>query len=343
MTTLQLFCTVADLIADKQAPGLDEARMYQAIREASDYLQKAIGWFIPVTLTRKFNGHGKAVLRLPPLLAISSIVNGGVTLTASDYILKPDDGMWPSGPYTNILVDPDATLLSDWVDEEDGVELAGRWGLYERSGLIGATVQDSTQQSDSQATLKVSDGSKISPGMTLLIGNEQEVVTGWGDPTAGVTTLNGAVAAVDETITVANGALINVGEILRSMFEQMKVKDKQSNVLEVIRGWNGTRRVAHLSGDSVDVYRTVNVERSVNGTTAVAHLKDVAISRYFAPDDVQFLCKEIATLIANKAGSGYQGRTGNQETGVIDYHDAFPKYDIERVKENYYIPRATTL
>ncbi|RPH74771.1 hypothetical protein EHM76_02940 [bacterium] len=222
------------------------------------------------------------------------------------------------------------------------MEIEGRWGLYDRSGLIGTTVQDASGQNDSQTSLLVSDGARVSPGMTLKIGDEQQVVTSWGDPTAGVTTLNGAIAVGDETITVADGALINVGEIFRSTFEQMKVKDKQNNLLEVVRGWNGIRRVAHLTGAAVDVYRTVNVERAVNGTSAAAHAKDTAISRYFAPDDVQFLCKEIAMLIANKAGSGYQGRTGNAETGVVFYNDAFPKYDIQRVKENYYIPKAPT-
>ncbi len=340
----QLFCSVADLVADKQAPGGDESRLFQAIREASDFVQKQIGWFIPVTLTRYFQGRGSKALFVPPLLAITSIVNqvnttSPVTLTTADYLLKPDNGFWPHGPYTEIIVDPYATLLSYWSMIQNGVQVAGRWGKYERSGLTGATVQDSTSQSDSQLTLKVSDGGKVSPGMVLKIGDEQEAVTGWGDPTAGVTTLNGAVAVADETITVANGALINIGEIMRSTFEQMKVKDKQTNTLEVIRGWNGTRRVAHLTGAAVDVYRTVNVERAVNGTIAAAHLKDIAISRYLVPDDILFLTKEIATLSMNKALSGYQGRTGNQDTGVVDYHDAFPKYDIDTVKKNYYIPR----
>lgn len=341
MTTQQLFCTVNDLILDKQAP-VDEERMYKAIREASDYLQKELGWFIPVTLTRRFNGHGKTRLFPGALLAITSIVNDGTTLSPSDYILKPDHGMWAYGPYVEILVDPDAANLSSWVCEDDGVEIAGRWGKYQRSGSIGATVQDNPQ-TNSQSTLKVSDGSKVSPGMTLLIESEQQLVTGWSTPTANATTLGANVAAGDETISVADGNQVNIGEIIRSTFEQMKVKDKQTNTLEVTRGWNGTRRVTHTSGAAVDVYRTVTVDRGVNGTTAAEHAQNTAISRYFVPDDVNFLCKEIATLIAKKAGSGYQGRTGNAETGVVFYNDAFPKFDIERVKEVYYIPKAPSL
>jgi hypothetical protein len=341
MAIVQIFCTIQDLIADKQDAGIVESVMFQKIREASDYLQKEIGWFLPVTLTRRFNGRGNNKLIIPPVLAITSLINDGVTIDAEDYIVKPDDGFWPYGPYGWLIVDPDATDLLDWVEDEDGVEITGRWGLYERSALIGASVQDTTQQSDSQLTLKVSDGGKVSPGMVLKIESEQQLVTGWGSPTTGVTTLAANVdAADDETITVADGSLINVGEIIRTTFEQMRVNDKQTNLLDVTRGWNGTRRVNHTSGAAVDVYRTVSVERGLNGTASAAHTNGTAISRYFAPDDVQFLCKEIATLMANKAGGGYQGRTGNEQTGVISYYDAFPRFDIERVKDNYRIPVA---
>ena len=338
----QIFCTVNDLIADAQAPGVDDARMYQAIREASDYVQKEIGWFIPVTLVRSFNGHDKPSLFVPPLLAIDSIVNDDTALTSENYILKPNDGFWPNGPYCQILVNPESPSLGVWICEENAVQITGRWGKYERSAAIGATVSDTTSQSDSQTTLKVSDGSKVSAGMVLLIGSEQELVTGFGAPTASVTLLNGAIAATDEVLTVDNGALVNVGEIIRVGFEQILIRDKNTHQCAVTRGWNGTSRVAHADDSAVDVYRTVNVERGMNGTTAAAHLNGAAISRYFAPDDIQFLTKEIATLIVNKAKSGYQGRTGNQEMGVVFYHDAFPRQDIERLKTAYFIPKART-
>jgi hypothetical protein len=336
----QFFCTVADLVSDKQAPGLDETRMFQAIRDASDFVQKHIGWFIPVTLTRSFQGNGSGRLALPAmLLGITSITNDGVTLATTDYVLKPDDGYWASGPFGELHVDEDSNLLSAWSEDKNGVAISGRWGMFERSGISGATVQDTTQQSDSQRTLKVSDGGKVSPGMVLLIGSEQEAVTGWEAPTEAVTVLNGAITAADEIITVDNGALVHSGEILRVDFEQMKIKDIRSNQCSVIRSWNGTGKVAHADDKAVDVYRTVTVDRGVNGTTAAVHANGVAISRYFVPDDILYLTKEIATLSANKAQGGYQGRTGNDQTGVVFYNDAFPQFDIQKIKENYYIPR----
>jgi hypothetical protein len=177
--------------------------------------------------------------------------------------------------------------------------------------------------------------------MDLLIGSEQEQVTGWGDPTASVTLVNGSVAAADEYITVDDASLVNTGEIIRLEFEQCKVRDRNetNDRLSVIRGWNNTMRATHADNTPVDVYRTVTVERGVNGTTAAAHLLNVAISRYIAPDDVQLLAKKIATLIVNQAKSGYQGRTGNAETGVVFYNDWLPEWEIKKVEEQYMFKR----
>lgn len=328
-----------DLIEDGEGLGsAKQSRLYQSIRDASDFLQKEIGWFIPVTMTRKFNGLGKSILYVPALLSVTSIVNDDDTLVSADYILQPDSRHWDNGPYTWLTVGPDATSLCVWRDEDDGVQVSGQWGMYSRVVLLGATVQDTTSQSNSQSTLKVSDGGKVSPGMLLLIGSEQELVTGWGDPTASVTTLNGAVAISDDVITLTNGALVNVGEVIRVDFEQMRVKDKRTHQVYVDRGWNGTGRTAHLTAAAVDVYRTVSVERAVNGTTAAAHLTNAAISRHMPPDDIQLLTREIATLMLNKAQGGYQGRTGSQETGTVFYNDFFPRFDLERIKEKYFLP-----
>jgi hypothetical protein len=341
MNYAQIYCTVADMIADSKSPGADEARLYQSIREASDYLQKEIGWFIPVTLTRRFDGYGHDTLIVPPLLSVTTIVNGDDTLSASDYILKPDNAYWPYGPYGMIYTDPDSSLLLAWADETDGVQITGRWGLYDRTASVGATVADTTQQSDSATTLKVSDGSRVSPGMVCLIASEQELVTGWSSPTEAVTTITEPAAITADQLTLADASLVNTGEIIRIDFEQMRITDRRTsgNLVSVIRGWNGTSRAAHADNAAVDVYRTVTVERGVNGTTAAAHANGTAINRYYTPDDVQFLTRQIATLMLNKALGGYQGRTGNAELGVVFYHDAFPRYELEQIKQRYSLPR----
>lgn len=335
----QLFCTVADLVADKPAPGVDEARMFQAIEEASTFLQKEIGWFVPVTLTRFFHGHGAQSLRVPPLLSLTSIWNADVLLTTDEYLLQPDDGFWTNGPYVELLVAPSAPTLTCWMDQQHGVEILGHWGKYECLETLNASVQDATGQSDSQTTLQVNDGGQVSPGMVLLVDAEQQAITGWDTPTSDITTLTSAISTTDEVITVQDGSLVHVGETLRLDFEQMRVKDKRANQLSVVRSWNGTGRVAHSTDTAVDIYRTVTVKRGVNGTTAASHAQGTALARYVVPDDILFLTKEIATLSVNKAQSGYQGKTGNAETGMVFYNDSFPQFDIQKIKSNYYIPR----
>lgn len=338
----QLFCCTDDLVNDMESPGGDVVNLYKAIRDASDYLQKEIGWFIPVTETIKMRGSGNPLLRVPPILSISSIINDDDILSTSDYFLiglDVNQPFWPNGPYVQIEVDPDSTVLAAWYDAEpDSVQITAKRGLYEHSAALSATVADTTQQSASQTTLKVSDGSKVSPGMVLLIGSEQESVTGWGSPTASVTALNGAITADTEVLTVDNGALLYAGETIRVEFEQMRVREIQTNSVLVWRGWNRTARVSHADDKTIDVYRTVNVERGVNGTTAAIHVNGTAISRYLAPDDIQYLTRQIATLMINKAKSGYAGKTGNEQTGTVFYNDAFPRFEIERVKANYALP-----
>lgn len=344
MSNAQVFCTISDLIADMEAPGGDVARMIQAIRDASDVLQKEIGWFIPVTVTFAMRGSGLALLRVPPILSVASIVNDSDTLSESDYhLIGSGVGIpfWADGPYIQIETDPDSSVISVWSDAElDSVSITAMRGLFNRSAALTATVANTTQQSSSQTTLKVSDGSQVAPGMALLIGTEQELATDYGDPTAAVTALNGAITASDEEITVSNSALVNVGEVIRVDFERMYVRDRNtaSHKLAVWRGWNRSNRVAHLTGASVDVYRTFVVERGVNGTTAAIHANGASISRYDPPDDIRYLTRQIAILMLNKAKSGYAGKSGNESTGTTYYYDAFPRFELERIKRNYALP-----
>lgn len=333
----QIFCTVKDVFDDMESPGGDAARVYQAVRDASDYIAKLIGDFIPVTETRTLAGNGGTQLFIPPVLAITSLVHDGDALVENTDFQSFYYRKWNNGPIVALNVLPDSSLLSCWLTDLDAIVLTGRWGKYEKSAATGATVQDATQQSDSQTTLKVSDGSKVSPGMVLLVGSEQELVTGYSTPTAAVTQLNGALTADADAITVDSGAALNVGETIRVDFEQMLVRDIASNQAAVIRGWNRTARTTHADNAAVDAYRTFNVERGVNGTTAAAHANGAAISRYDPPDDIRFLTRQIATLMLNKARSGYAGQTGNAETGTVFYNDAFPRFELERIQKAYEI------
>lgn len=339
MSNRQIYATVSDL---NNPSSSDPETLFRALEFASEYIRDQIGWFVPVSETRNFNGRGEARLYLPggsPLLSVTSIVNDGTTLESTDYIKQPDGAHWPDGPYSWLEVDPDASNLSVWADEEAGVNIAALWGKYNRSQTTGTTVQDAPQ-SDSQTTLKVADGSKVSAGMTLLIGSEQELVTGFGSATDSTATLGAALSASEETCTFSDGTKVNKGEILKIGFEDIYLLDVDGNSGSLIRGYNKTTRAAHSISTAVYVYRTFNVERGVNGTTAAAHAQSTSISRYLVPRTIHTLTLEIATLALKKAETGFAGRTGSVELGTVFYNDIFPRYDIAEIKKSFYIPRA---
>lgn len=337
ITYSQIYCTAAELDSDLNLIGsVKESLVMEKILAASEYLRKQIGLFIPVTDTKYFDGSATPRLYLPPFLAITgTIITDDVSLTTSDYVLRPNNRFWENGPYGVIDLDVDEAHVSYWVKESHSTEIPARWGLYELTADTGATVADTTQQSAVQITLKVNNGALVSPGMVLLIGSEQQEVASWGSVTASLTTASAMDANVSE-ITLA-AASVYPGEIIRIGLEQMKVLDNNSTLYYVQRGWNKTKQVAHSTSAAVDVYRTVNVVRGVNGTTAAAHLNGVSISRYKVPDDINYLCRQIAGLMLKKAQGGFAGKTGNDDLGTVTYNNEFPMVAMKEIAGNYKI------
>jgi hypothetical protein len=221
---------------------------------------------------------------------------------------------------------------------ENGIAINGHWGLYERADATDATL--TALQGISAATVAVGDGSLLSPGMLLKIESEWQFVKGYGTPTANITTLGSDLDASNEIIAVASGAALKVGEIIQAEFEKMLVLDIQNNNAYVERGWMKTKKVTHASGTALSAFRTFSVDRSVNGSAAAEHASGTAILRMMVPEDVNYLARQIATLMMKKSQTGYAGRSGSSETGETFYNFEFPRDAIDRVKHNYYFPNA---
>lgn len=339
----RLYACVGEIIYDLELSGLtarDEARMIERIRAASDWLDKKAGWFIPQTAVRRFDGPGGTVLFVDPLLAVTTLVDDTTTLTTADYLLYPRNRHWENGPYTRIEIDPDATSLTAWTHEADIIAITGRWGKYEESVATGAMVANTTSISASETALLVNDGSKLSAGMVLLIESEQALMETTGARTAATSLLNGALDSTQEDVVVDNGAEFNVNEVIRVGTEDMRIEAIATHTLTVKRGWNGTTKATHLNDAAITVYRTYTIKRGVNGTTAAIHTNGKAISRYVAPWDVNWICRQVAALMHKKARTGFAGKTANAELGEIFYMDEFPKKQVEDVVKNY---RLTTI
>src|SRR3970040_325024 len=109
----RLYCTLAELIDDLQLPGVrSEAALLARIQSASDWIDRNIGRFVPVTETRRLDGPGGLLLFIPPLTAVTSIDDDTTTLLTTDYLLYPRNRRWENGPYTRVEIDPDAGSLS---------------------------------------------------------------------------------------------------------------------------------------------------------------------------------------------------------------------------------------
>jgi hypothetical protein len=332
----RLYCTVKELIDDLLPnTGGNEAALLDAIQFASDFIDQDLGAFIPYTATKRFDGNGRDILFVPPLLAVTSITDDASTYQTTDYLLYPRSKHWEDGPYSWIAHDPDGNY-SEWTQEMDVISIAGSWGKYSKTLVTGATVQNNPLLVGG-IDLIVADGSKLAPGMVLLIESEQALVTATGAVTAAATTVTEPVALTDDTITLASATLVMVGETIRIDLEKMLILDinATTKVAYVARGWNGTKRTTHADNAVVDVYRTFTIKRGVNGTTAAQHLLNVAINRYIPPAPIARLCRMIAGLWKRLADSQYAGRTANVELGQVFYNDAFPKRELEELRAMY--------
>ena len=339
MANYQVYCTVADVIAALKLPGGNAAVILGHIQAASEYLQREIGPFIPCLRTLRLDGSGRAMQPVPPLLSIVSLsVDGVAVVQNTDYLACPLNRHWEDGPYSWLEINPDANsaLGGAWYKERGCVDLVAYTGFYDKTVLTGAS--PTAEQVANAVAVVISDGSKLSPGMHLLIGTEQELVTDYGAPTAAVTTVGTTTTTTDTILALASGAAVQKGELIRIGFEQMMIlDDPQTNSVLVGRGWNGTQAAIHLAGAAVDVYRTYAVERAVNGTAAAVHAIAAPISRYLVHPEIFFLVKEIASLMKKKEDSSFAGKTGNAALGETFYNDIFPRFDIDPIKRHFKI------
>lgn len=330
----RLYCSIDEVVGWGVK---SENELLGFVRSASEFIERKIGAFIPETESRRFDGFGGVDLWVGELLAVTSILDDADTLQASDYLLYPRQRLWDNGPYDRITLDPDATTIGAWSLEEDIIVVTGRWGLYEQSEATGATVQDDPL-SDSATSLLANNGSKIRPGKVLLVDAEQLLVTATAAATASTATLNGALDANSEEVAVSDGSQLNIGEIAKVEFEKMLVLDISGNTLLVDRGWDNTKRTTHADTTAVNVHRTFTVKRAINGTTANSHAQGTDIYQYLPPYDVNYLCKQTASLMSRKEDTGYAGKTGSIDLGEVFYHVDFPEDLLKKIKSFYFVP-----
>jgi hypothetical protein len=327
MTNALIYCAVGELVADLHLSG-EDSRLSARIREASQFILRNLGRFLPVHETRTLKGVSMETLNFGAgLLAVSEIQVDGVAIT--DYTLYPRYRTWENGPYT-------------WAEREAGwgeeVTIEGDWGLYQETAdldLVADQTLDAT-------TLAVPDGSVLSPGMLLALEDEQELVlSGNGGPkspapSAAASQIAAALDNASEEVSVDDRSEFFEGETIQVENEDLYIRKIGASALICGRGWNGTAKAPHALDTPLSVYRTYRVSRGANGTDAAAHTGAV-LGRVLPPADVHWLALQVAALMKKKAETGFSGRSGDSATGDAFYINEFPR-QIESIRDNYAIP-----
>lgn len=325
----QIYCTLNELSSDLNMNG-GNPRLLGVIGSASRWINRRVGDFIPVLGSKSivFQGTGRD-LGIEPVLRIDEIKNGGVVLVNTEYQMNPANRHWQNGPYTRIK-----NINTGWVkDDDELIEISGAWGKWDQVEAVGINV---TQATNNEITLVVSNGSLLSAGMVLLIESEQEYVSGYGALSNLTSLLHGAIDSAQEEIIIDDGSEVYEGEVIQLSSERMYVRMVTGDTLVVIRGYEDTAKQAHIDDTQCQVARTFKVERGVNGTVAAAH-SNKPLYQQVVPEDINFLCRQIAGLMWQKAKTNFSGRSGSIETGETFYYNEFPGTPIKEVIRNYRI------
>jgi hypothetical protein len=290
-------------------------------------------FFIPRTQTRLFRwpsrqvGESYILWLDQDLLAITTLQTKAqdtspTTISSSDYFLEPNLG--PN--YRRIEIDQSSTAAFEAGSTgQRAISVAGRWGFSEDTESSG-TVASGLAADAAATTAVVSDSSLLGVGDTLLIESEQVFVKGVSSAALDSILLNDAAVTKDKgdnSITVDGSHGIVAGEVLLIESERMFVEEVSTNLLTVIRGYDGTEVAAHDNNTAVHIYRTFTIERGANGTTAATHANSTAMSRYVIPGDVVELTMAEALSMLHQERGGYaqaigtgEGRRNRVEDGI---------------------------
>lgn len=271
-------------------------------------------------------------------LSVTSMVASGVTISASDYLLRrPWDD--PGEPYDRLELDEDSTATFGSAGQ-DALVVTGVTGFCDAEAPAGAVGTGGI--TDSATTLPVTDASKVGVGDLLKIGSERILVADRAFVATGAT-LSADVddSASTTTIAVTSGTSVNAGEIVLVGSERWYVETAASGQLTVRRAQDDSGLDTHSSGAAILAARTLTVVRGMYGTTAAAHSAAAAITRHVPPQPIvaMVIAAAIAERTQESAGYGASIGPGGQTTPErIAYLDL-----RKRTKERYERVRRVTL
>lgn len=288
--------------------------------EAVDGLTHRV--FYPQLDTRKFDwpprqGGTSWILRLDSneLISVSSLISGGTTITASDYLLRrADDRAAP--PYTRIEINLAGSGAFGGGDTyQQDIVITGLFG-YRNDETSTGTTTEALDASETGIDVDAATSAAVGVGSLLRIDSERVIVTGRAQLDTGQTLGGSGLTNINNsvTVTVQSGAAFAAGETILIDGERMRVDDIAGNTLVVTRAWDGSTIAAHTVGATVYAPRTLTVERGALGTTAGTHLTAAPVYRWDAPGPVRQLCVAEALTDLLQGRSGYARTAGSGDS-----------------------------
>jgi hypothetical protein len=304
---------------DYKETARNDGQVDRAIERASRVVEGLLHRrFYPELTTRYFDWPNQQYARAwrlwlgsNELISVSSIVSGGLTLSASNYFLRRSDNLGEP-PYDSVelLLSTNATFGGGSTHQKD-IAIAGLWGYDNVTSAAGAT---SEVLDSSETGVDVTDSSLVGVGDLITVDSERMTVTGKTmlDTTVDIhasDSLTASNADVSILCSAASGIPV-VGEVILIDSERMLVIDLAGTTLTVKRAWDGSVLATHAAGASIFAPRTLTVVRGALGTTAAAHLTAAPILRQEYPGPVRSLCvAESVVQLLNEIG-GYARTAG---------------------------------
>ena len=192
------------LLKDPAAGSGDDDEMFQLLLTISDWVDHYCNrHFYPRTQTLEFDGSGTNRLLIPGLISLTSLKEDTTddktfneTWAATDYWLEPYNAEptqhWGQ-PYTAIRVRQHGTKDSFSAGEQH-FQAAGIWG-YRQYKEDSSTDLNDASMTTTKTTVAVDDGTQFAIGQTIMIGDEQMLITNISTNNLTVTrALNGSTA-----------------------------------------------------------------------------------------------------------------------------------------------------
>lgn len=285
-----------------------DAKIRQASRDVEGLCHRL---FYPLTATRSFDVPDTDTLWLyeNELTSVATIVSGDTTMTADDYILRPESGP----PYG--WIDVNWSGATGWQAADTWQRAIAITGEYHYPITTAAGPLVVTTINGIITTLVVDSCADAGAGSLLLIGTERLIVT---DETLVSTTatLSADLTAqkADISVTISDGTLVEQGETIVIGAERMFIESIAGNVLTVTRSVNGSTLATHSSTAVVYAPRSLTVARAQTGTVSATHTAGTQIYVLTAPSLVQEYVLALTCAALEHGSSGYARTVGQGES-----------------------------